>query len=156
MLLPSTPMSLPLSSTQSQAPTARAKSQHQPYLDGLRGVAILGVLADHFHVPLPPLFHVGPVGVRFFFILTGYFITLSLWKVRDAVTESPRDRNFHIGRYWSELCWEFGKSTITFSGWPRFRRIPTSSILVTGRRQFPISGRWPCRNSFISSGRSSS
>jgi peptidoglycan/LPS O-acetylase OafA/YrhL len=93
-------MSLPLSSTQSQAPTARAKSQHQPYLDGLRGVAILGVLADHFHVPLPPLFHVGPVGVRFFFILTGYFITLSLWKVRDAVTESPRDRNFHIGRFY--------------------------------------------------------
>jgi peptidoglycan/LPS O-acetylase OafA/YrhL len=93
-------MSTPLPSDRSLPPPARAKTQYQPYLDGLRGVAILGVLADHFHVPLPPIFHVGPVGVRFFFILTGYFITLSLWKVRDAVTESPVDRTFHIGRFY--------------------------------------------------------
>jgi peptidoglycan/LPS O-acetylase OafA/YrhL len=93
-------MSNPLSPTLAAAHPPRAKTQYQPYLDGLRGVAILGVLADHFHVPLPPIVHVGPVGVRFFFILTGYFITLSLWKVKDAALETPADRSLHIGRYY--------------------------------------------------------
>jgi len=66
----------------------------------MRGVAILGVLADHFHVPLPPILHVGPVGVRFFFILTGYFITLSLFKVREAAAESPGDRSLFLNRFY--------------------------------------------------------
>ena len=80
--------------------TGRPKSQYHPCLDGLRGLAILGVLADHFHVPLPPLFHVGPVGVRFFFILSGYFITLSLWKLRDTAAESPLDRIWHVLKFY--------------------------------------------------------
>jgi peptidoglycan/LPS O-acetylase OafA/YrhL len=82
------------------SPPTRPKTQYQPYLDGLRGVAILGVLADHFHVPLPPIIHVGPVGVRFFFILTGYFITLSLWKVKAAALENPSERGLEIVRYY--------------------------------------------------------
>jgi peptidoglycan/LPS O-acetylase OafA/YrhL len=78
--------------SQLAAPAHIHRGKYVPYLDGLRGLAILGVLADHFHVPLPPIFHVGPVGVRFFFILSGYFITLSLWKVREADLASPLQR----------------------------------------------------------------
>jgi hypothetical protein len=90
------------------APSHIHKSKYIPYLDGLRGLAILGVLADHFHVPLPPLFHVGPVGVRFFFILSGYFITLSLWKVREAETKSPLERFFLLCRFYLQRLMRVG------------------------------------------------
>jgi peptidoglycan/LPS O-acetylase OafA/YrhL len=93
-------MSQSLSSSSAVAPFPRAKTQYQPYLDGMRGVAILGVLADHFHVPLPPILHVGPVGVRFFFILTGYFITLSLFKVREAAAVNPGERSVFLNRFY--------------------------------------------------------
>jgi peptidoglycan/LPS O-acetylase OafA/YrhL len=84
------------------------KTKYVPYLDGLRGLAILGVLADHFHVPLPPLFHVGPVGVRFFFILSGYFITLSLWKVREADSKSVLQRFFLLCRFYLQRLLRVG------------------------------------------------
>jgi peptidoglycan/LPS O-acetylase OafA/YrhL len=90
------------------APSHIHKSKYIPYLDGLRGLAILGVLADHFHVPLPPLFHVGPVGVRFFFILSGYFITLSLWKVREAETKSLLERFFLLCRFYLQRLMRVG------------------------------------------------
>ncbi len=90
------------------APSHIAKGKYVPYLDGLRGLAILGVLADHFHVPLPPLFHVGPVGVRFFFILSGYFITLSLWKVREADLTSPLQRIGLLFRFYLQRLMRVG------------------------------------------------
>jgi peptidoglycan/LPS O-acetylase OafA/YrhL len=62
-----------------------AKSSYVPHLDGLRALAILGVLCEHFHVALPLMLRVGPLSVRFFFVLTGYFITLSLWKVQGEM-----------------------------------------------------------------------
>ncbi len=90
------------------APAPVHKGKYVPYLDGLRGLAILGVLADHFHVPLPPLFHVGPVGVRFFFILSGYFITLSLWKVREAELVSPLQRLGLLLRFYVQRLMRVG------------------------------------------------
>ena len=90
------------------APSHIPKTKYVPFLDGLRGLAILGVLADHFHIPLPTLFHVGPVGVRFFFILSGYFITLSLWKVREAETTSPLQRLFLLGRFYFQRLLRVG------------------------------------------------
>jgi peptidoglycan/LPS O-acetylase OafA/YrhL len=94
--------------SQVAAPSHIPKTKYVPYLDGLRGLAILGVLADHFHVPLPPLFHVGPVGVRFFFILSGYFITLSLWKVREAETKSPLARFGLLCRFYLQRLMRVG------------------------------------------------
>jgi peptidoglycan/LPS O-acetylase OafA/YrhL len=90
------------------APAHIHKGRYVPYLDGLRGLAIMGVLADHFHVPLPPLFHVGPVGVRFFFILSGYFITLSLWKVREADLTSPLHRVSLLFRFYLQRLLRIG------------------------------------------------
>jgi peptidoglycan/LPS O-acetylase OafA/YrhL len=75
------------------------KSSYQPHLDGLRALAILGILFEHFDLPLPAMFRCGPLCVRFFFILTGYFITLSLWRVRGEMTDS--DEGFlPLGRYY--------------------------------------------------------
>jgi peptidoglycan/LPS O-acetylase OafA/YrhL len=45
-------------------------NSHIPQLDGLRGVAIAGVLAFHFH-----WFNLGWTGVVLFFVLSGYLIT---------------------------------------------------------------------------------
>jgi peptidoglycan/LPS O-acetylase OafA/YrhL len=45
------------------------------------------------------MFRCGPLCVRFFFVLTGYFITLSLWRVRDEMADS--DQGFlPLGRYY--------------------------------------------------------
>ena len=57
---------------------------YQPQLDGLRAVAIMGVLFHHFGLHIPEFFEYGPVSVRLFFALTGYFITLWLWKAEDT------------------------------------------------------------------------
>lgn len=57
---------------------------YQPQLDGLRAVAIFGVLFHHFGLHIPEFFEYGPISVRLFFALTGYFITLWLWKAEDA------------------------------------------------------------------------
>ena len=83
------------------SPSDRAipKSTYQPHLDGLRALAILGILFEHFDLQLPPLFRCGPLSVRFFFVLTGYFITLSLWRVRGEMADS-REGFLPLGRYY--------------------------------------------------------
>lgn len=62
---------------------------HLPQLDGLRGIAILAVAFHHFGVHPPPWLDWGPVGPSIFFVLSGYLITLSLWKLQAARRENP-------------------------------------------------------------------
>jgi peptidoglycan/LPS O-acetylase OafA/YrhL len=76
------------------------KSDYQPHLDGLRALAILGVLGEHFGLPLPDMLRCGPLSVRFFFVLTGYFITLSLWKVETQMKRPGQGGLIHLGRYY--------------------------------------------------------
>ncbi len=76
-------------------PATVRKSGYQPQLDGLRGVAILSVLLHHFDVRLPGLFDWGPIGVRIFFLLSGYLITQSLWRLQADSREA--------GGYWKGL-----------------------------------------------------
>jgi peptidoglycan/LPS O-acetylase OafA/YrhL len=54
-----------------------------PQLDGLRGLAILMVFFHHSGVKLPHSLDWGQMGVRLFFVLSGFLITLSLWKIED-------------------------------------------------------------------------
>jgi peptidoglycan/LPS O-acetylase OafA/YrhL len=54
---------------------------HRPALDGLRGVAILLVIADHFgYAPKGT----GSAGVALFFTLSGFLITRTILEARDA------------------------------------------------------------------------
>jgi peptidoglycan/LPS O-acetylase OafA/YrhL len=78
----------------------KLKSSYQPQLDGLRALAILGVLVEHFGVAMPTLLRSGPLSVRFFFVLTGYFITLSLWRVQADIARSPNEGLLPLGRYY--------------------------------------------------------
>jgi peptidoglycan/LPS O-acetylase OafA/YrhL len=55
-----------------------------PRLDGLRALAVGGVLLDHFvHAPLIHTLGPGGAGVRLFFVLSGFLITAILLEERD-------------------------------------------------------------------------
>jgi len=54
---------------------------YRPELDGIRGIAILLVLAQHINLPSSTL--AGMVGVNLFFVLSGYLITSLLIKEQD-------------------------------------------------------------------------
>jgi len=65
-------------------------ASYQPQFDGLRALAVLTVMVDHFSVdvrnfPLPDWIHLGTTGVRLFLVLSGYFITASLRRARDRM-----------------------------------------------------------------------
>jgi peptidoglycan/LPS O-acetylase OafA/YrhL len=81
-------------------PEKRAKSGYQPHLDGLRCFAIIGVLCEHFGVALPAMIRFGPLSVRFFFVLSGYFITLSLWKLQTEIAGSKRGSFLPVCRFY--------------------------------------------------------
>ena len=68
---------------------------HRPALDGLRGVAILLVVAAHAHIPF--LGNGGPVGVGMFFALSGFLITGLLLEERDR-TGQIGFRAFYVRR----------------------------------------------------------
>src|SRR6201984_554990 len=68
----------------------RASDFYQPQFDGLRALAVLTVMVDHFsadvpNFPLPDWIHLGATGVRLFLVLSGYFITASLRRARDRM-----------------------------------------------------------------------
>jgi len=79
---------------------ARSTSVRQPHLDGLRAVAVLFILAEHFNLGLPTLLRCGPLCVRFFFVLSGYFITLSLWKLQADMEQSGGTGMRHLAGYY--------------------------------------------------------
>ena len=91
---------LPPPEAQAVAPhPVKTKSVYLPHLDGLRAVAILGILFEHLDLPLPAMLRCGPLSVRFFFVLTGYFITISLWRVRGEIADTG-DGYVPLGRYY--------------------------------------------------------
>ena len=73
---------------------------YSPHLDGLRALAVLGVLFEHFDMPMPDLIRCGPLSVRFFFVLSGYFITLSLWKVQDEIRGRRSGTFWPVGKFY--------------------------------------------------------
>lgn len=78
----------------------KSKSTYQPQLDGLRALAILSVLIEHFGLTPPDLLRFGPLSVRFFFVLSGYFITVSLWKIQTRMHDSEESSLAHLLRFY--------------------------------------------------------
>ena len=81
-------------------PPSTKSLAYSPHLDGLRALAVLGVLFEHFDMPMPDLIRCGPLSVRFFFVLSGYFITLSLWKVKDEIREQRNGTFWPVGKFY--------------------------------------------------------
>ena len=81
-------------------------SDYQPQFDGLRALAVLTVMVDHFtadvpNFPLPDWIHLGATGVRLFLVLSGYFITASLRRARDRMETTNMSAGQTIGGfYW--------------------------------------------------------
>ena len=87
----------------------RALERYQPQFDGLRALAVLTVMVDHFsadvpNFPLPDWIHLGATGVRLFLVLSGYFITASLRRARDRMDGGELSAGKTIGAfYWRRL-----------------------------------------------------
>ena len=58
------------------------------YLDGIRAVAIMAVIAVHWLYPYTGIARGGYIGVDIFFVLSGYIITRVIWKGRETFTVS--------------------------------------------------------------------
>jgi peptidoglycan/LPS O-acetylase OafA/YrhL len=92
--------------------------QRNPQLDGLRGVAILMVFANHaFHAPLMWM------GVDLFFVLSGYLITNVLLQLKETRAIG--------GKYWGPFYFR------------RLRRIvpPYAAFLLFAGLMFPVAWR---------------
>jgi peptidoglycan/LPS O-acetylase OafA/YrhL len=119
----------PQSGTGSPRP-ARTAPPHIPALDGLRGVAVLVVMAYHFSLghlgTVGPLFGSGWIGVDLFFVLSGFLITGILL----AAKGSPHFfRNFYGRRTLRIFPLYFGVLAIVFLVLPRF--VPLKSLDLT-------------------------
>ncbi len=73
-------------------------------LDGLRAVAVALVLGYHFYRPVRHYVQLGPVGVRVFFVLSGFLITGILLRSRASLAsgQAPAGlalRHFYIRRF---------------------------------------------------------
>src|SRR5437764_9845248 len=83
-----------------------ASESYQPQFDGLRALAVLTVMVDHFssdvpNFPLPDWIHLGATGVRLFLVLSGYFITASLRRARGRMDAAQLSFGQTIGAfYW--------------------------------------------------------
>src|SRR5437868_14078706 len=99
----------------------RALEGYQPQFDGLRALAVLTVMVDHFsadvpNFPLPDWIRLGATGVRLFLVLSGYFITASLRRARDRMDAG----RLSAGRtmtafYWRRLL-RIGPAYLVFAG----------------------------------------
>lgn len=97
---------------------------HQPALDGLRGVAVILIMALHAGVPFSTG---GFVGLELFFALSGFLVTKLLLQQRD------RDGRFRVGRFLSRRVYRL---------LPAFAVLlvavtvaPTVFVVTTGRRE---------------------
>src|SRR5213075_3236863 len=84
----------------------RALEFYQPQFDGIRALAVLTVMVDHFsadvpNFPLPDWIHLGATGVRLFLVLSGYFITASLRRARERI----EIHNVSAGKTMSIFYW---------------------------------------------------
>ncbi len=71
-----------------------------PQLDGLRAFAVAMVLCYHFYRPIRSYVHLGGIGVRVFFVLSGFLITGILLRTRLEMDGRGGHRGHALGRFY--------------------------------------------------------
>jgi len=77
--------------------------RHMPQLDALRVFAVVGVLIQHYWGPLPFILeklNLGFLGVRLFFVLSGFLITSILLGCRDVADKTGYNRGFYARQFY--------------------------------------------------------
>ena len=81
----------------SQASPSAPKRQLQ--MDGMRAMALLFVLVHHFGGPFLNHLNLGPFGVRFFFVVSGFLVTRILLKTRGKLDNGESSRWKELGNF---------------------------------------------------------
>jgi peptidoglycan/LPS O-acetylase OafA/YrhL len=113
---------------------------HIPALDGIRGIAVLMVIAYHL-IPFP----LGWMGVDLFFVLSGFLITSILIDTKDAPNYFS---NFIIKRSLRIFPLYFGVLILYFSPFVAFKGLVLAKdafpyLLYLQNIKFTISNSWP-------------
>ena len=77
------------------------KLEYLPRLDGIRALAVIGVLITHFMWFYEPIraMELGRTGVRLFFVLSGFLITRILLDYRDRMSTGEAAKQFYWRRF---------------------------------------------------------
>ena len=98
----------------------RAADRYQPQFDGLRALAVITVMVDHFtadvpNFPLPDWIHLGATGVRLFLVMSGYFITASLRRAREQMEVRRISASKTIGDFYLRRILRIGPAYLAFA-----------------------------------------
>src|SRR5207248_10025301 len=98
----------------------RALEGYQPQFDGLRAMAVITVMVDHFtadvpNFPLPDWIHLGATGVRLFLVMSGYFITTSLRRARERMDLGRMPPHKTIGNFYLRRVLRIGPAYLVFA-----------------------------------------
>lgn len=97
--------------------------KHMQQLDGLRGIAILGVFLAHFmRIPASNAMFVpwGSFGVRLFFVLSGFLITGILIKARGRVDSGQQTIGFTLRNFYARRVLRL---LVVYYAWLVFTRL---------------------------------
>ena len=126
-----------------------------PQLDALRAFAVLGVLASHFCRGTPALAPAGHLGVRLFFVLSGFLITGILLRCRTLVDDG-QDAGFTLRRFYARralriaplyyavllVTWLAGVPETRAALWWHVAYLSNAYFTLTGAWQGPLSHLW--------------
>src|SRR5437763_535 len=102
------------------SPFENPVDRYQPQFEGLRALAVLTVMVDHFdadvpNFPLPDWIHLGATGVRLFLVLSGYFITASLRRARDRMDAGELSAGKTMAAFYWRRFLRIGPACLVFA-----------------------------------------
>jgi len=126
------------------APAIEQRGIRMARVDGLRAVAILGVMLHHFGVKPGGWLDWGPVAPTVFFILSGFLITISLYKMQETGrTGVEAMAGFHLKRLARLLPALYLMLLVGwFSGLPEFREGLFWHLAFLSNIYMAATGEW--------------